>query len=191
MRCYNTLLMVATDLGIYTIEPIHEKYAWRICDFVVTNSERLKRYFPRTLEQNLTPDLSKYFVGKKLKQFRNREEFLFVLKEKENRTVFGLLFIKEIDWKTKEAEIAYCIGYQYEGKGLMTKSVRAISNYAFNELGLETLRILVHKSNLGSLKVAQKCGYIWKNTLPKEHTPPKEEPLDMELYELYYERSIL
>ena len=169
----------------YGIDAIHEKYAWRICDFVVTNAERLKRYFPKTLEQNLTPDLSKYFIEKKLRQFRNREEFLFVLKEKETRTVIGLLFIKEINWDIKEAELAYCIGYQYEGKGWMTESVKAISEHAFNELKLEALRIIVHKSNSASIKVAEKCGYIWKNTLLNEHTPPNEDPLDMELYELY------
>lgn len=169
----------------YGIDAIHEKYAWRICDLVVTNSERLKRYFPKTLEQNLTPDLSKYFVEKKLKQFRNREEFLFVLKEKENRTVIGLVYIKEIDWETKEAELTYCIGYQYEGKGWMTESISALSQYAFNELELETLRIIVQESNTASIRVAEKCGYIWKRTLLKEHTPPIETSLDMELYELY------
>jgi len=169
----------------YGIDPIHEKYAWRICDFVVTNAERLKRYFPKTLEQNLTPDLSKYFVEKKLKQFRNREEFLFVLKEKENRTVIGLIFIKEIDWDTKEAELAYCIGYQHEGKGWMTQSVANLSKYAFEKLELRTLRIIVHESNFSSIKVAKKCGYTWKKKLQQEHTPPNENPLDMELYELH------
>lgn len=173
------------EFNEYGIDAIHEKYAWRICDFVVTNTERLKRYFPKTLEQNLTPDLSKYFVEKKLKQFRNREEFLFVLKEKENRTVIGLIFIKEIDWETKEAELAYCIGYQYEGKGWMTESIKALSNYAFNDLELKTLRIIVHDSNIPSIRVAEKCGFIWTKKLLKEHTPPNENPLDMELYELY------
>ena len=169
----------------YGIDAIHEKYAWRICDFAVTNAERLKRYFPKTLEQNLTPDLSKYFVEKKLKQFKNQEEFLFVLKEKEDRTVIGLIFIKKIDWGKKRAELAYCIGYQYEGKGWMSQSVRGLSHYAFETLNLKTLEIIVHRSNIGSVKVAEKCGYIWEKTLLKEHTPPNEEPLDMELYELY------
>lgn len=172
------------NLENYTIEPLHEKYAWRICDFVVTNSERLKRFFPKTLEQNLTPNLSKYFVVKKLRQFQNREEFLFVLKEKENRTVIGLLYIKEIDWETREAEIAYCIGYQYEGKGWMTQSVAALSQYALEQLELKTLRIIVHESNLASIKVARKCGYIWKSTLHNEHETPNEGLLDMELYQL-------
>ncbi len=174
-----------TEFEHYTIDPIHEKYAWRICDFVTVNSDRLKRFFPNTLEQNLTPDLSKYFVEKKVKQFLNKEEFLFVLKEKENRTVIGLVYIKKLDWKRQQAELAYCIGYQYEGKGWMTRSAKALSNYAFEKLGLKTIQIIVHESNLASIKVAEKCGYIWNSTLLKEHTPPHEPPLDMELYELY------
>ena len=168
----------------YTIEPIHEKYAWRICDLMVANSDRMRRYFPKTLEQNLNPDLSRIFVDEKVRQYDAKEEFLFVLKEKENRTVIGLVYIKELDWKSGQAELAYCIGYQYEGKGWMTEAVRALSTYAFETLGLKTLQIIVHKSNLGSIKVAKKCGYLWKRSLKKEHTPPGEEPLDMELYEL-------
>jgi ribosomal-protein-alanine N-acetyltransferase len=172
------------DFEFYTIEPIHEKYAWRICDFVTVNLERLKRYFPKTLEQNLTPTLSQIFVEQKLREFQNKEEFLFVLKEKEKRTVIGLVYVKKMDWGKRIAELAYCIGYQYEGKGWMTQSVAELSRFSFDDLGLKTLQIISHKSNKASIKVAEKCGYIWKETLLKEHTPPDEAALDMELYEL-------
>ena len=171
----------------YIIDPIHEKYAWRICDLVTVNANRFKRFFPVTLAQNLTPTLSTYFVNQKVRQFHNKEEFLYVLKELENRTVMGLVYIKELDWTKKQGELAYCIGYQYEGKGYTTQSVRVLSNYAFRELGLRTLQIIVHKSNHPSIRVAEKCGYIWKKTLSKAFTPPNEQPLDMELYELDYE----
>lgn len=172
----------------YYIDTIHEKYAWRICDFCTINTERLQRFFPKTLEQNLTPDLSKYFVERKIKEFTAQEEFLFVLKEKENHTLIGLVYLKNLDWTKKQAELAYCIGYQAEGKGYMTQTVNTISQWAFQELALNTLQIITHKTNLSSVRVAEKCGYIWKSRLPNAHTPPGEPPLDMELYELYYER---
>ena len=168
----------------YAIEPIHEKYAWRICDLMVANADRFKRFFPKTLVQNLNPELARIFVEEKVREFARKQEFLFVLKEKENRTVIGLIYIKELDWKTKQAELAYCIGYTHEGKGYITEAVRTLSAHALNDLGLRTLRIIVHKSNLGSIKVAKKCGYLWTSTLEKEHTPPGEAPLDMELFVL-------
>lgn len=171
----------------YYIDAIHEKYAWRICDFCTTNAERLQRFFPGTLKQNLTPDLSKYFVEQKVKEFETKEEFLFVLKEKENHNLIGLLYLKELDWDKKQGELAYAIDYKVEGKGYITETVKAISKWALEELQLKTLQIIAHKTNIGSIRVAEKCGYIWKSVLIGGHTPPNEAPLDMELYELHHE----
>lgn len=176
--------MEPIELNDFEIHPIAEKYAWRICDFTTINANSLKRFFPITLQQNLTPDLSSYFVSEKVKQFVKKEEFLFVIKDPQSRTIIGLVYIKELDWDKKQGEVAYCMGYQYEGKGYTTESVKVLSRYAFNELGLTTLQIIAHKSNLGSIRVAEKCGYLWKKTLPVAFTPPNENPLDMELYEL-------
>ncbi|EAR02651.1 GNAT family N-acetyltransferase [Maribacter sp. HTCC2170] len=173
------------ELENYSIEAIAEKDAWRLCDFVVSNEDRLKRYFPKTLEQNLNPTLAANFVAKKARQFIAKEELLYALKHKENRTIIGLVYIKELDWKKKQAELAYCIGYQYEGKGWMSRAVEKLSQYAFENLRLNKLQIIVHNTNIGSIKVAQNNGYIWQRTLKKEHTPPGEDALDMELYELY------
>jgi ribosomal-protein-alanine N-acetyltransferase len=173
------------EFDTYYIDTIHEKYTWRICDFCAINEERLKRFFSKTLEENLTPDLSKYFVERKIKAFENKAEFLFVMKEKENHTVTGLIYLKALDWQKKQGELAYVIGYQVEGKGYMTEIVNAISNWAFEVLHLKTLQIISHKSNIGSVRVAEKCGFIWQKILLAEHTPPGENPLDMELYERY------
>ena len=89
-----------------------------------------------------------------------------------------------MNWETGQAEFAYCIGEEQEGKGWTTKAVKEVSNYAFNELNLKTLQIISHKTNFGSIKVAENSGFVWKRTLANEFTPTDELPLDMELYEL-------
>ena len=174
----------------YIIEPIQLKDAWSICNFIVANEDRLRRYFPKTLEQNLTPDLSKFFVQKKVKQFALKEEFLFTIKEKETGELTGLVYIKELDWDKKQGEFAYCVGYPFEGKGIIAKAINTLSEYAFINLGLETLQIIVHKDNIASVKVAEKCHFIWKRTLNNEFTPPGEKPLNMELYQLASEMNL-
>ena len=175
------------NLGSYYISPIHPKDGWNVCNFAVANEERLKRYFPKTLEQNLTPDLSNRFVSKMVKQFEAKEVFLFTLKENESNKLVGLVYLKEVDWTKKQGEFAYAIDYNVEGKGLTTEAVKQLSDYAFETLGLETLQIIVHKSNIGSLKVAENNNFTWIKTLNNEFTPPGEAPLNMELYELYKE----
>ena len=173
------------DIDDIEISPIKDTDAWKLCNFAVANEDRLKRFFPITLEQNLNPTLSGFFTQKKAKQFENKEEFLFTLKQKESRTLVGLVYIKDLHWVKKQGELAYCIGYPFEGQGITSKAVNTLSTYAFEILGLETLKIIVHKTNIPSVKVAEKCGYQWISTLTNAFTPNGEQPLDMELYELY------
>lgn len=169
----------------FEISPVHNGDAWKICDLCVANSDRFKRYFPLTLEQNLNPTLSQQFVDKKVKRFESKEEFLFTLKQSETRKLVGLIYIKELDWGIKRGEFAYCIDYNFKGQGLMTKAIAQLSKHAFGELGLEILQIIVHKDNLGSVRVALNNGFEWQKTNEKGFTPPGEQPLDMEVYELY------
>ena len=175
--------MIAS-FGTYFIEPIQEKDAWKICDFMVSNEDRLKRYFPKTLEKSQTPTLAKHFAEKKAVQFQKKEEFLFLIKETDSKELVGLVYIKELDNVKKQGEFAY----PFEGKGITSQAVKLLYKHAFNHLDINTLQIIVHKDNLPSVKVAENNNFIWKETLKKEFTPVNEKPLDMELYELYNER---
>jgi ribosomal-protein-alanine N-acetyltransferase len=174
------------NFGLYVITPIQIKDGWSICNFACANEDRLKRYFPKTLEQNLNPDLSNIFVEKKIRQFNKKEEFLFTIKGNVDYKVVGLIYIKEVDWTKKQGEFAYALDYNIEGQGVMTKSIELLSDYAFETLYLEKLQIIVHNNNKGSLKVAENNNFTWIKTLPREFTPPGESPLNMELYELYH-----
>lgn len=177
--------MMPIEFDSYAIMPIQAKDAWRICNFANANEDRLRRFFPKTLEQNLTPTLSEFFINKKVKQYHLKEEFLFTIKEPTSKELIGLVYIKTLDWDKKQGEFAYCIGYPFEGKGIITQAITKLSEYAFNSLGLETLQIFVHSSNLGSIKVAKNCNFSWTKTLEKEFQPPNEPALNMELYELH------
>lgn len=179
--------MVAQFNG-FEISPVHNGDAWKICNLCVANADRFKHYFPKTLEKNLNPTLSQYFVDKKVKQFENKEEFLFTLKHSEARKLVGLIYIKELNWDKKQGEFAYCIDYNFEGKGLISESIKSLSKHAFKNIGLEILQIISHKTNTPSINVAEKNGFKWIKTLKEEYTPPGEKPLDMELFELYNER---
>jgi ribosomal-protein-alanine N-acetyltransferase len=169
----------------FEIAPIKETDAWKLCDFMIINEDRLKAYFPKTLEQNLTPDLSRLFTEKKVKAFEAKEEFLFTLKEVKTRQLAGLIYIKELNWSIKQGEFAYALSKDFSGQLLMSKAIKILTQYAFEVLGLEALQIIVNKDNLSSIKVALNNEFIWKETRLKAYTPPNSAPLDMELYELY------
>ncbi len=170
---------------LINIFKIDKNDAWSICDFVTANEDRLLDFFPGTREQNLTPDLSKRFVKLKEKEFDVKEEFLFTLRPEKLNKVIGLIYIKELDWNKKQGEFAYAIDYNFEGKGITSQIIKKLSELAFEVFDLETLQIIVHKTNIASIRVAEKCNFVWVKTLKKIFTPRGRDPMDMELYERY------
>lgn len=177
------------DFENYSISPIQEKDAWRVCDFVVSNSDRLKAYFPQTLKENLTPTLAELFVAKKAKQFIEKDEYLFTVKENENRTIMGLVYVKELYKTPGQSELAYAIGYQYKGQGLMAKIIDKVITWSFSEANLNNLQIIVHPTNDASRIVAEKNGFKYQGMLPDEHKMPDGTLTDMQLYELRKENN--
>lgn len=169
----------------FEIAPIQEKDAWRLCNFMVANSERFQNDFPGTLKQNLNPTLSTLFVQEKTREFNAGEEYLFTIKEEEYRKIIGLIYLKELRKKEGQGELAYCIGYEYEGKGLTTLFLKQIIPWAFEVIGLNTLQIIAHKDNKGSSRIAEKLGFTWKVSLPDAHTRFNGKVVNMELYEKY------
>lgn len=116
-----------------------------------------------------------------MKQYKNHK----VLRDKESERIDNVLkTLLSLVFYTKILELAYCIGCNIEVKGLVTKAFKAISNFAYNELNLDIIQIIVHKTNLASVKVAQNNDFVWQRTLINEFTQADELPLNMELYEL-------
>ena len=168
----------------FYIAPLAPGDTKSLSKLMITNAERFKRYFPKTLSSNLTLEATERYIESKITEFEIKSGFTFAIKENETQTIMGLVIFKKVDWQTKQAEIAYCIGKEYERKGWVTKAVKIVIKYAFNELNLKTLQIIAHKTNLASVKVADNNGFVWQRTLIDEFTPTDELPLDMELYEL-------
>jgi ribosomal-protein-alanine N-acetyltransferase len=154
---------------------------------MINNGKKFQEYLPKTLAQNLSEIDSKNYILKKNKALKEQTEFTFAIKKLETNEVAGIVILKNLDHKLKQGEFAYCIGKTYSGKGWTTLSLKAFTDFAFNEIGLKNLQIIIHKTNLGSINVAKRCGFLWSKTLENAFTPSGKNSVDMELYELHYE----
>ncbi|EGV43059.1 N-acetyltransferase [Bizionia argentinensis JUB59] len=171
----------------FSLEVLKPRDAQSLSRLMISNGRRFQQYLPKTLSENLSEADSKNYIRRKTKKLKNQEEFTFAIKDIDSRDVAGLVILKNIDPVLKQGEFAYCLGQRYSGKGWMTRSIKAAKAYAFNELKLETLQIIIHKSNLPSIQIALRNGFTWIKTLENEHAT-EDDVLDMELYELHYER---
>ena len=58
-------------------------------------------------------------------------------------------------------EIGYWLGVPYWGHGFATEAARAMIDYAFGDLGYETLQAGARVANPASRRVLEKCGFQW------------------------------
>ena len=168
----------------FHIDYLKIKDANQLFEFLVTNTERFKRFFPVTISSNSTLEKTVEYIATKNKEIEEKTNFTCAIRETKSNRICGLIIIKKIEWHKKQGELAYCIDSKFESKGLTSFAVGKISKFAIEELNLKTLQIIAHKSNIGSCKVAINNGYTWQRTLVNEFTPINELPLNMELYEL-------
>ena len=167
----------------FSISLLQPKDALQLNKLLVSNTERFIRFLPKTLEENTTLESTQYYIKRKIKSAKKRNEFVFIIHDKHSIDIIGMIILKNLDWKIKKGEFAYCIGKRFKGKGLMSKAIKATVNYVIEELGLETLQILSHKTNLSSVNTALGSGFEWQATLKDEFKPLNKAPLDMELFE--------
>ncbi|MFC5194115.1 GNAT family N-acetyltransferase [Bizionia hallyeonensis] len=171
----------------FSLEVLKPQDAQSLSRLMISNGKRFQQYLPTTLSENLSEADSKNYIQRKTKQIKNKTEFTFAIKDIDSDDVAGLIILKNIDYQLKQGEFSYCLGQKYSGRGWMTRSIKAAKNFAFNELKLKSLQIIIHKSNLASIQIAERNGFTWIKTLDNEYVSGKSV-LDMELYELQYEK---
>ncbi len=70
----------------------------------------------------------------------------------------GALFFP-LEATTKATEIGFWLGAGAEGKGLMSKTVRALLGYVFDDLGLNRVVLRADVGNLRSQAMAERLGF--------------------------------
>ncbi|MGV3724384.1 MAG: GNAT family N-acetyltransferase [Actinomycetota bacterium] len=77
----------------------------------------------------------------------------------------GVTSLHSIDWSVPRMEIGYWCCTSFTGRGFVTEAVRAITRFAFDQLGAERLEIRCDALNLPSLRVAERAGFELEGTL--------------------------
>jgi RimJ/RimL family protein N-acetyltransferase len=67
------------------------------------------------------------------------------------------------------AMIGYWLAREARGRGNVSRAVRLLAGWAFDELGLERLELTTDPENVGSQRVAERCGFRREGHL-RSHT---------------------
>ena len=77
----------------------------------------------------------------------------------------GLALAPKIDRETQTAELGYVVAPEARGRGVATEALRRLTTWAFEELEMIRLELLISVDNVASKKVAERCGYVREGVL--------------------------
>jgi RimJ/RimL family protein N-acetyltransferase len=95
--------------------------------------------------------------------------------------LLGSFSVMEIDPARGSGEIGYWVAAEARGRGIATRGVRLLADWARDQLGLTRIDVLPHKDNVASRRVAEKAGFTDTGELVGAPRAGIEEPI----YALY------
>ena len=136
-------------LKVLNLNDVSKPYVEWLNDYEVTKFTEQK-YFKHTIESTKT------FISQKDKS--------------ESDLLFGIFFdgkhignvkLGPIKFQHKSAEVSYVIGVkEFWGKGIASKCVDTVVQFAITELGLKKINAAYYENNISSAKVLKKCGFV-------------------------------
>jgi len=91
--------------------------------------------------------------------------------------LLGSFSLMELDRERGFGEIGYWVAAEARGRGVATRAVRLLAEWARDELGLTRIEIHVHKDNAASRRVAEKAGFRDTGRLTGAPRGGVEEPV--------------
>lgn len=132
------------------------KDAQQLYDLINRNRDHIGKWlnFPNI---TLRPEDSKTFIERTRLRYAKEEGYWLGIWSRDK--LVGSIGYVYLDQDNKKTEIGYWLGKEYEGKGLITKSVKLLINHAFLELKLNKIEIGVATANTKSRAIPEKLGF--------------------------------
>lgn len=136
---------------------LEERHAEELFALTDQNRAYLREWLP-WVDGVQSAENTKQFIKSALEQFARNQGFNAGIWHKGK--LAGVIGFRKIDWANRETSIGYWLGAEFQGRGLMTKSCRALVDYALRELKLNRVEIRCAPENRKSCAIPERLGFI-------------------------------
>lgn len=142
--------------------PVSESRLEELHDLVVTNFDHLRQWMPWAVD-GYSINHTRSFVAKSKRDFGTRTTMNYHVVE--DGVLAGGIGLNFIDRVNRGTEIGYWLGEDFTGRALMTLSVRRLTEFAFEELGMHRMNIRCAAGNTRSRSIPERLGFKEEGTL--------------------------
>jgi ribosomal-protein-serine acetyltransferase len=143
------------------LRPVDERLAEELTALVRRDLAHLRPWMPWATERYSVED-AREFIRRQIRQYADDQGFATLIYFRER--VAGSIGYNNIDWSNRKTDIGYWLGAAYQGRGLMTRSCRALVGHAFKELRLNRVEIYCAVDNRRSRRIPERLGFKVEGT---------------------------
>ncbi|HEY4788549.1 MAG TPA: GNAT family protein [Bacteroidales bacterium] len=163
------------------LERLNHTHAQGIFNLINSNREYLRKWLTFVDSTRNLKDTEDYISYIEKSSANPNSEVVIAILIKDN--LMGIMGIKKVDWANRIAEIGYWLGEEYQGRGIITKSCRAILDYAFGQMGVNRVEIKCGVGNERSCHVPQRLGFTFEG-IERDGELVNGQYIDLEVYSL-------
>ncbi|MCA1646824.1 MAG: GNAT family N-acetyltransferase [Chloroflexi bacterium] len=154
-------LLVEDDIVLVLAE---ERHAEAMTELIVRNQDRLARWEPWA-EEPATLDATRAYIRAALEDFVRVRQISTIIAVEGGRRFVGRCGVR-INPHAGSGDIGYWIDRDFEGRGITSRSARALVSSVFAELGLRKVELRTSVANHRSRSVAERLGFSYEGVLP-------------------------
>jgi len=162
------------------LELITENHSQPIFDVVDKNRAHLREWLP-FVDRMQTVEFAENFVKGTMQRNKDGNEFAFVIIDADQ--VIGRIGVYKIDGQNKIGEIGYWLAENAQGKGIITKSCKAVIDFCFSDLQLNRIEIKCGTENFKSKTIPEKLNFTKEGVIRRGELL-YDKFIDLNLYSL-------
>ncbi|MFC1658948.1 GNAT family N-acetyltransferase [Pseudomonadota bacterium] len=140
-------------------------------------SKYILSYMPVSVED--AKEEVKYWID----YFKHKKGVYWGIAKKDNNELIGSIGFTHWIKQYNRAELSYDLAKEYWNKGIMTKAIKKVLKFGFEEMGLNRIQCFMIKNNPASERILLKRGFVKEGILRQDRFS-KGEYWDVNVYAL-------
>ncbi len=149
--------------------------------FAIYSNENLFHYSPVMIKKN--KDTVANMIGHFERDFNKRKEiFLGICLNSVPENIVGVAEIFDYDRDVDMITIGYRLNDRFWGKGIATKTVKAMTDYLFEDIGINRIQAFIMPENIKSQNVLLRNHFTKEGTIRQGHIWKGKGLVDLMLF---------
>ena len=151
--------------------------------FEIYSNEKLFLHSPVMLKKN--KDTVANMIGHFERDYNKKKEiFLGISMNSDPENIVGVAEIFDYNREVNMITIGYRINDRFWGRGIATKTVKAMVEYLFNDIGINRIQAFVMPENTKSLNVLRRNNFVEEGTVRQGYVWKGKGVVDLVLFSM-------